>query len=565
MKVLVVDDDVVDQELIKRTLLKGEPNSLIEITDSVDDALVKIKEASFDAVLLDYTLPQRNGVEFLLEIKSDRNLNKMAVIMLSNLEDENIGLECIRSGAQDFISKSEINTFRLRRAILAAQARFELEEQLFQSYQAAKKLAENDSLTGLSNRYIFDNTLKQVVSNHQRHQEEVIALILFDLDHFKYINDNHGHSVGDKLLVQLARRVTECLRPHESFYRLGGDEFAVLLSNLKKADDAAIVAMRIHEVINKPFIINDLTITTTASTGIAIYPDDASSAQDLFKLSDIAMYRSKRTGRNIFTYYKEEMQNQFLSEFVMERNMRKALVNNDFTLLYQPIMNVDEDCIIGMEALIRWTLDGELLSPDTFIPVAEKTKVIIELGEWVITESIKQLSLFNKGRDKKLRMSVNISPIQLNDKNLVPHIAECLAKSKVSPNLIEFELTETALFDKYENTIEVVEAISILGCRIALDDFGTGFSSLSHLQNYPINTVKIDRSIMDNAKKENNDKRLITGLVGMIKSLELSIVAEGIEELEQQSLCKELNIDSSQGYYFDKPLSATTLQNKYLQ
>jgi len=562
VKILIVDDDLVDQELIKRTLLASDQDISIRIETDVDSALTAIKQSTFDVVLLDYLLPKRNGVEFLLEIKNLHELKKMAIIMLSNSDDEQLGLECIRSGAHDFITKSEINAFRLRRAILAAQARFELEDRLYQSYQNAKNLAEKDNLTGLSNRYIFDESLERIIAKHERNSE-IFALILFDLDHFKYVNDTYGHSIGDELLVNIAERIGDNLRADESLFRLGGDEFALLLRNLNSEDGAMQVAKRLLQSVNQTFVLDSISINTSTSIGISIYPFDGNTGQILLKNADIAMYRSKRTGRNNFTFYKEEMQNQFLLEFELEKKMRQAIINKDFTLVYQPILSSDEKLTIGFEALVRWKLDGEFIAPDVFIPIAEKSRLIIDLGQHIITEAIQQLKKINRCSKREYKISINVSPIQLTDTNLVKHIKYCLSKYEVAPYLVEFELTETALFDKSDKTAIVLNQISALGCSIALDDFGTGFSSLSHLQNFPIDTVKIDKSLLPKYDQASHDTRLIKGLVRMLKSLGLEVIAEGVELSEHFDLCNELEIEKLQGYYFSHPLPSDDILKKY--
>ncbi|WP_426356879.1 putative bifunctional diguanylate cyclase/phosphodiesterase [Pseudocolwellia sp. HL-MZ19] len=563
MNVLIVDDDLVDRELIKRTLKRSNITCNITEVESIDDALIQLNNATFDTILLDYNLPQRNGIELLLELKDAPKRHSVAVIMMSTSKEDELALSCINAGAQDFLVKNEINVFRLQRAIINAQARSDLEKELYQSYQYTKKLSEHDSLTGLSNRYFFDEALIRDIKSHQR-DNTILALLLIDLDHFKFVNDNFGHDVGDQLLIEVVKRISNCLRGNEVFARLGGDEFAITLKHLSSINGASIVAQRIINSLNEPIIIDNHSIRSGASIGIAICPWDSTDTKELFKFADIAMYKAKNKGRSQFSFFEEEMQKEFLAHFTIEDQLKTAINNNDFYLHYQPVIDSKTEEVTGVEALIRWQLEGEMIGPDTFIPIAEKSRLIIEIGKWVLQEAIKQLSYWNKNRPVPITMAINLSSRQLTDEYLLDFMSSCLNRYGVPAHLIEVELTETALIVEPEKTAKVIQGISDLGCIISLDDFGTGFSSLSHLHSFPIDIVKIDKSLMPNASSKEKLKQLLTGLVVMIQSLELEIVAEGVETESDLALCKKLNVDKMQGYYFDKALTAEAFKDKYL-
>ncbi|MDQ7051339.1 MAG: EAL domain-containing protein [Enterobacterales bacterium] len=552
MNLLIVDDDIVDRAHIKRTLRRFDTQYQIVEAENVNSALSLLNTMEFDAILLDYNMPQRNGIELLLELRKENNDKASAIIMMSTSEEEELAMECLKAGAQDFIAKSDITGFRLKRAIMGAKARFEMEVKLQNSYEKVKQLAEHDSLTQLANRYLFDESIKRAIANNHRKTYK-IALLLFDLDHFKDVNDNYGHDIGDLLLKKVVRRVRSCMRGPELFARLGGDEFAITLNHLKKSEEADKVALRILKVLEKPFYINQTEIMMGASIGISIYPDNAKNATEMFKYADIAMYRAKTLGRNQLCFFEEEMQKQFVARFDTENKLRSALKNFEFKLHYQPVFNAKTLHICGFEALIRWTSNGKNYSPDQFIPIAEDSHQINDIGRWVIEEAITQLAKWNVTNDK-LTMSINLSPVQLFDPLLIPHIKLCLNRLSVPARSIEFELTETALLTNSPKTTDMIEQISQLGCKIALDDFGTGFSSISHLHSYPISTVKIDKSLMPTM--EQPDSKLVTGLVSMFQSLELTVVAEGIESSTQLDFCKNLEIQKLQGYHLSKPLSA---------
>ncbi|MCJ8296674.1 MAG: diguanylate cyclase, partial [Colwellia sp.] len=277
MKLLIVDDDIVDRELVRRTLKRSNIAGDLTEVESVDEAIEQLRKTDFDAILLDYNLPQRNGIELLLELKNDMNTRSVAVIMISTSEDDELALNCINAGAQDFLVKTEINAFRLKRAIVSAKARSDLEKRLFKSYQQTKELAEHDSLTGLANRYYFDESLIKDIKSNQR-DKTTLALLLIDLDHFKFVNDNYGHDVGDQLLVEVAKRISTCLRGNELFARLGGDEFAITLTRLVSTNAASIVAQRIIKALSAPFEIEQHSIQSGASIGISNSPSDNTNA-----------------------------------------------------------------------------------------------------------------------------------------------------------------------------------------------------------------------------------------------------------------------------------------------
>jgi diguanylate cyclase (GGDEF)-like protein len=513
--------------------------------------------------LLDYNLPQRNGIDLLVAIKAMPDHKNLAVIMMSTSKADNLALNSINAGAQDFLVKTEINVFRLQRAILNAQARSNLENQLIQSHKRTKELAEHDNLTGLSNRYFFDKNLNIEIKKHQENKNR-LALLLIDLDHFKYVNDNYGHDVGDQLLIEVAKRISDVLCSNTLLARLGGDEFAVIFTNIINIHDVYLNAENIINSLKTPFEIENHTFTTAASLGVAIYPDDTLDAKELLKYADISMYRSKHNGRNQISFFDMQMKADFLENFFIENTLRSAINKKQFYLHYQPVIDSQSKKISGVEALIRYDIDNKKQNPDKFIPVAEKSQLIIEIGRWVISEAIKQLSVWHKMQHSNLTMAINLSSSQLNDEGLVKHIKHCIDKYKINAGYIEFELTETALLVEQKNSDKIIQAISDLGCKISLDDFGTGFSSISHLHTFPINTVKIDKSLMPSASSEYNINRLLTGLIVMIQSLNLNIVAEGVETDEDLNVCLKLGIGKIQGYYFDKPLTTYELEYKYL-
>lgn len=563
MKILLVDDDQLDRALVIRALHKSDLSAQISEAVTVDQGLEMYATNTYDIVLLDYQLPQRNGIEMIVELRNESKNNSIAIVMMSSSEDEELSLACIRAGAQDFLLKSEISSARLKRALLHASTRFELEQQLYQTYQKVKLLAETDTLTGLSNRHYFDESLKQVLTINCRCEQQT-ALLLFDLDNFKVVNDTFGHDVGDLLLKKVVLRIKGCLRGNETFARLGGDEFAIMLNNLTSSDQAGQVARRIVTVLQKPFEIASAFIQTTLSVGIAIFPENGRTSEVLFKHADIAMYRAKNNGRNQICFFEEEMQKKFYLRVKTEAELRLAIDKKQLRLYYQPVINPDNNQVLGFEALVRWQVGDVLRMPDQFIEVAEDTRQIIPIGAWVMEEAISTLAQWNKKYNRSLTMAINVSAHQLSDVHLVQNLSDCLAEYHVPAELIDIEITETALLKDTAETRNTLIGLSQLNCRLSLDDFGTGYSSISHLRNYPISVVKIDKSLIPLDENDVKKIALMEGLVSMASILGLEVVAEGIETEYQVSLCKVFNIQHVQGYYYAKPKDQKDIEKQYL-
>lgn len=561
MEILIVDDDEVDRALVIRTLKKSDLEVNITQASTVDEGLALFKSSQFDIVLLDYRMPQRDGIEMIVELRNEPKEESTAIVMMSSSEDESLALECIHAGAQDFLLKSDISEVRLRRALLHATTRFELERQLFTTYQKVKLLAETDSLTELPNRYFFDESLKIAIGNKGRKGAR-IALLLFDLDNFKMVNDSFGHDTGDVLLKKIVTRIKGCLRGNELFARLGGDEFAITLTNLGSDNSASLVARRIITVLQKPIEIAKTVIHTSASIGIAIYPDNGGSSEELFKYADIAMYRAKKLGRNQVCFFEPEMQRIFSRRLQVELELRSAIEKNQLELYYQPVVNPKTGVVKGFEALIRWNIENEIRPPIDFISIAEESRQINIIGAWVIEQAIATVAKWNLKSDQYFTMAINVSSVQLDEVSLVPHIANCLEKYLVPAKQIEIEITETAFLKNTIATENVMMLLKDLGCRLSLDDFGTGFSSISHLQNYPISIVKIDSSLMPENAEDRKNVALVKGLVSMAHILGLDIIAEGIETSYHCELCVALGISRVQGYLFAKPMP---IQDAYLR
>ena len=563
MDVLLVDDDQVDRSAIIRALKKSDLTVNIKEAVTVDQGLELYSKHNYDVILLDYCMPARDGIELLLEIRSEAQCTNTAIVMMSTSEDEYTALKCIRAGAQDFLVKSEISQKKLQRVILHSTARHELEQRLFETYKQVKLLAETDSLTELPNRYFFDESLKLAITNNRRNDHS-LALLLFDLDNFKLINDNYGHDVGDTLLKKSVEKIKKCLRGGEMFARLGGDEFAITLGNLSSNKEALQVAQRIIRIMQEPIKIATTKITSTVSIGIALHPYNGKTSEELFKYADIAMYRAKKLGKNQICFFEDEMQKEFRLRLQTEVELRDAIEKKQFELFYQPVINPSNESITGFEALIRWNYNGTIRTPDEFIEIAEETQQISDIGLWVLEEAISTLAKWNHNRIDPFTMAINISAVQLGDFAVIEALSENLLKYKVPAHLIELELTETALLKDCPTSRRVISNMIERGCSLSLDDFGTGYSSIAHLRTHPISIVKVDKSLMPETDDDIKHITLVKGIVSMASILGLKVIAEGIENKHHVELCKQLKIERAQGYYYSRPQPQNFIEEMYL-
>ncbi|AEE21786.1 response regulator receiver modulated diguanylate cyclase/phosphodiesterase [Glaciecola sp. 4H-3-7+YE-5] len=555
MKVLIVDDDVVDRKVVKRTLCaSSDSHHEVQEATSAAQGMSLLSSSQFDVILLDYRMPEVDGIEMVSDMRAKPDMGNTAIVMISAYDEPSLALDCIEAGAQDFLAKNEITLSKLEKAILFANKRFEIEQRMHKSYLAVKKMAEKDPLTGLSNRYHFEETLKILIASNKRVTSKV-ALLALDLDNFKHINDTMGHAAGDKVLQQSVKRIRKCLRNNEGFARLGGDEFAIILGNITSGDEISRIANRILDSFKVAFNIDDKEVHCGVSIGVALCPDDSVNAQTLLKCADIAMYRAKQNGKNGVSFYESYYQTEFNQRFLIQNELIGVLENASFRLLYQPLFSAKDKSLLGFEALIRWPEMEPHFTPEEFIPVAEQSKLINRIGEWVITTAFNQLSQWHRQFNTALTMSVNISAVQLHDSDLLPYLSHTLEWLSLSANSVILEITETALIKDNKKVTDILRVLSGRGFKIALDDFGMGFSSVSHLMEYPIDIVKLDKSMQTSNESSDKHQRIFKALALMLKTLDFVVVAEGIETKEQLLQCQQFNLERLQGNYLGLPLN----------
>jgi diguanylate cyclase (GGDEF)-like protein/PAS domain S-box-containing protein len=416
-------------------------------------------------------------------------------------------------------------------------------------------LAQHDSVTDLPNRVLLNDRLIQAMAMAQRNGKK-LALLYLDVDHFKHINDTAGHAVGDQLLQSISKRLLSCVRSSDTVSRQGGDEFAILLSEVAYAQDAAVTAEKILAALSEAHKIDELELYVSASIGIVVYPGDGTTSETLLKNADTAMYQAKDCGRNNYQFFKAEMNRHIFERQALENDLHRALERQEFTLHYQPKVNLRSGAIVGVEALLRWHHPTRrLIRPLRFISIAEDSGLIVPIGKWVLREGCRQAKMWQAAGLAPVRMAVNVSAVELRTKNFVAGVREILADTGLDARYLELEITEAFLMQDPLSTQTVLQELKDAGVQLALDDFGTGYSSLSCLKRFPIDTLKIDGSFVGNLTADAGDASIVSAVVNMGKSMDVCVVAEGVETSEQFAFLKHQRCPEAQGNYFFEPMN----------
>ncbi|MCM8622959.1 MAG: EAL domain-containing protein [Candidatus Accumulibacter sp.] len=417
-------------------------------------------------------------------------------------------------------------------------------------------LAHHDALTKLPNRTLLDDRIRQAIAKSKRNHDHMAVLFL-DLDHFKLINDTLGHDIGDRLLEQLAQRLTEVLRQTETVARLGGDEFVIVIPELAAIRRVAVVARKVLEVVAAPYLLEGRSLHVTPSIGISVYPEDGDDAATLLRNADTAMYHAKERGRNNFQFFTQAMNQSVQERVTIENDLRLAIERGEFLLHYQPQVDCRSGKVIGMEALIRWQHPQRgLIAPDRFIAIAEETGLIVPIGEWVLGEACRQARRWQLGGHPGLRISVNLSARQFQQRDLSARISAMIHASGIDPASLELELTESMLMIDPEQATAVLHQLAAAGVKMAIDDFGTGYSSLAYLKRFPVTRLKIDRSFVRDLANDSNDAAIVDAVVAMATSLKMEVIAEGVETIAQLDYLEAHGCHAIQGYYYSPPAAA---------
>lgn len=616
--ILIVDDKESNVLLLERMLSNA---GYLSIASTTTSHLVgeMHRNHQYDLILLDLQMPSMDGFEVMERLKAIEPDGYLPVLVIT--AQPQLKLRALQAGAKDFISKpfelSEVLTriqnmievrllhrdakrhslvleqtvqklretelglrtsevaltqekrtldsyvLQLQQAnenlVVASLNAYSMAEEIDTAKARMAHLAQHDALTDLPNRILLNDRLVQALALAQR-QCKRMAVMFLDLDRFKNINDSLGHAIGDQLLQSVARRLTATVRNSDTVCRQGGDEFVILLADVDQAEDAASSAQKILTALAASHRIDHFELHVTVSIGISIYPDDGQDAETLIKNADTAMYQAKESGRNHYQLFAQNMNAQAVERHSIESGLRNALERQEFVLHFQPKINLVSGAISGIEALIRWQHPQRgLILPEQFVGIAEECGLIVPIGEWVLREACTQAQRWQSAGLAPVTVAVNISTVQFRQKTFIETLVDILQETGLAADCLELELTESVLMQDAEATISVLRVLKSMGVRLAIDDFGTGYSSLSYLKRFPIDTLKIDQSFMQDithVSANSDDAAIVSAVVGMGKSLNQCVVAEGIETREQMAFLQARGCGEGQGFYFSEPVTA---------
>ncbi|MDP5291977.1 EAL domain-containing protein [Oceanimonas sp. CHS3-5] len=537
--ILIVDDQISDIQLLGEA---ARGLGVVHFATSGNQALELASRVKPDLVLLDIKMRGMNGFELCEAFKSDPELNDAAIIFVTAHNQAELEIQALEMGGVDFLSKP-VN-------IPVARARIRIHVRL---KQMAMALANQDRLTRLPNRILLQDRITQAI--HQaRRDDERVALILLDLDNFKEINDSEGLPQGDRLLQQVANRLTQHSRAGDTVSRPGGDEFIILLPDLPAVSAVGDYAGRLLALLSKPFHLEERDYHLTGSIGVSVFPDDSNDCESILRHAETAMHQAKANGKNRYSFFSSEIESCMRARLLLERQIQAALDANAFEVFYQAKVEARQKQIAGVEALIRWRgADGHLIPPGDFIPLAEKTGQIIPMGKQVLTQACRDARHWREA-GYTMRISVNISVVQLRDEHFIADVSRILSETGASPELIELEITEGVLATGKHGSQETLMQLKQLGVRIAIDDFGTGYSSLTYLKLFPVDVLKIDQGFVRGILDDHSDAVIIEAIIKMAQALDMELVAEGVETQAQEAALLTLGCTVMQGFLYCRPI-----------
>jgi len=665
LNVFIVEDSDDDFELLLNELRHGGYDPKYTRIQTRDEMLVALQDPKVEIVLSDYRMPNFSGIDALQLLRN--NDTDTPFIFVSGTIGEDIAVEAMHSGANDYIMKGNLNRLipaiqremaeaTIRRSNRKAQLELRHSEEryklmvdmlpdgllihrngiiLFVNQSAIKMLKvpkdksfigksiwdffpperrdivlqrmksmnetnlpapiieytlicfdgslinvevssckinyenepafyaifhdvterKHDPVTALANRFLFEENLSQGIMLLKLNEQ--LALLFLDIDSFSAINEAIGYAAGDQLLKLIANRITDCTKPKDQVARFGADQFAILLNNINDTEQVIEFVTKLINVLANPFIINNQELTITSSIGVSIYSKDGTDAQTLMQNANVALSAAQDAGGNSFQFCTPSMTAKVKERMILENDIHSALVNNEFVLNYQPIIELPFKRIKGMEALIRWQKHDNVIYPNDFIPITEKSHLIIPIGEWVIRTACEQGKIWQTLSKHPMSMSVNLSPVQFQDTNIINILSDALKQSLFDPSCLKLEITETAIMADVQQSINILHEIKNMGIQISIDDFGTGYSSLNYLKQLPIDYIKIDRSFIVDMTNNKSDAAIVKTIIELAHNLGFKVIAEGVETEEQLIIINELGCFEIQGYYFSRPMTVS--------
>ena len=559
LRILLVDEESAEYMHVAHVAAAIERDHFVSWCDQPDSALATMLSGEYDVILLDC---QRRPDQARALLR-DAVLNdcKTPIIVMTEVLDSELDSAAIADGATDYLIKNQLDAAQLERSVRHALQRKRHELQLAHR-------ARFDALTDLPNRQLFRERIEHAVVRAQRESGRC-ALLHIDLDGFRRVNESFGHSVGDELIATMARRLAQCVRKTDTLARIGADEFTVLIEDVRHLPDVAAVAEKIIAALAQPYQVGDTPLVLGASIGIAVFPEAGFHVDALLRNAELARQQAKQMRGCHYHFYTEQMNLEARNQMHVETEMRRALRRNEFELYYQPRVELESGQLVGVECLIRWRHPQRgLLAPGDFIPLAEETGLIVPIGYWTIQQACRDMRELQRRCGRHIDLAINLSLKQLQDEKFAETASRLLTDSGLDLHRIEFELTETAILMNAEQTYHSMTALSQLGVTFSLDDFGTGYSSFAHMQRLPISALKIDRSFVRNLPTDKDDAIIVKAIINLAHSLQMRVIAEGVETIEQVQFLWQNHCDQVQGYYFAPAVETsqieTLLQEKLL-
>lgn len=558
--VLLLGDNAKDDASLAHAIAHAPGSERFSLTqaEGLEEAQALFLGHNYDIVLADISTPHEDSPARYTWLQS--LAQEVALILLISPGQERAALGLIQAGAQDYLTKDRLDPVMLLRSLSFAAERHRLQGELAAAQRRQERLATHDILTDLPNRTLYRDRLSVGIRLAKR-QSQMLAVLLIDIDHFKGINERLGHDAADRVLQEMSARLANCLRQSDTAARIGGDEFGGILMNIRCSEDADDVAQKIINTFAEPLYLSGQTLLPSASIGIAVYPKDGEDEATLIKHADAALQNAKQQSRGSYCHYNAEVHAHNLKRLALELDLRTAMERGEFSLFYQPIIDLKSGRVVCTEALLRWQHPRfGLVSPVDFIGLAEDSGLILPLGQWVLEEACRQNKDWQDQGLPPVRMAVNISATQFGGQDyLLNAVQAALSNSGLEARWLELEITESATMDEPEVTIKILAALRELGVRVAIDDFGTGYSSLSYLQRFPVDKLKIDRAFIRDALSNPESAAITKTILALAHVLKLETVAEGVENAEQQAFLHKLQCDYVQGFLYSKPIPAEQL------